>query len=267
VLSWTNPARYIDGNAATDLSNVRIIRNGLEVARVDAAAAGQPQSYSVDAQSGLNAEQTFAVRIESRSGRSSALSNSVSIRILDVPGVPGDVLAAVDQLRIRLSWQPPSVNSALAQSYIIRRSDRSVPWFVTGTSFDDREVEIGKSYVYSVTAALGTADPRIPGPAGMPVTVTAIDKTPPQAPSGLAIDPSSLAVGIGILTWSNNAEEDLAGYKVYRREGADGPWVLRTPMPISGNTFSDSDFRTGLYYRVTAVDLFDNESEPVQAGP
>src|SRR5688572_30549336 len=35
ILTWTNPPRYIDGNPATDLSKVRVLRNGVDVAAVD----------------------------------------------------------------------------------------------------------------------------------------------------------------------------------------------------------------------------------------
>ena len=267
VLTWTNPARYIDGNPVTDLTTVHVFRNGVEVGAVAAGPPGQPQSYSVEVGTGINEVQTFAVRIDSRSRRVTGLSNDAAIQPVDVPGAVGNLAGRADQAQIWLFWNPPQLNTALVESYIVRRGDgRS--WTVTEPHHEDGEIESGQTYIYTVAAARG-ADARIPGPVSDPVPVLAEDKTPPQAPKGLTIDPASRAAGIGILSWSDNMERDLLGYKVYRSDRPDGGWELRTPMPVSASGFSDPDYVAGSYYQISAVDTFENESDrsETQRGP
>jgi hypothetical protein len=251
----------------TGLQTVRVIQNGRELATAAAGPPGLAQSYPLDVSGMLNTEQSFAVRVESRSG-SAALSNTVSIRPTDVPGTAEEVRGIADQFKIRLSWQPPRVNAALAAAYLVRRSDRPEAWESSNLSFDDSEVELGKAYVYTVTA-LTAGPPPVPGPTGAPLTVVANDTTPPAQPSGLAIDPTSAVAGIGVLTWTANTEADLAGYRVYRSAQPENGFELRTPSPVPGPGFSDPGYQSGLYYRVHAVDAFGNESRPsaVLRGP
>src|SRR5215813_5543396 len=47
VLTWTNPPRYIDGSAATNLARVQIRSNGTTIATVNVAGVGKPQSFAV----------------------------------------------------------------------------------------------------------------------------------------------------------------------------------------------------------------------------
>src|ERR1043165_8265001 len=47
VLAWTNPARNIDGSAATNLAHVQIRSNGAPFAMVNVEAAGKTQIYPI----------------------------------------------------------------------------------------------------------------------------------------------------------------------------------------------------------------------------
>jgi len=90
------------------------------------------------------------------------------------------------------------------------------------------------------------------------------DTTPPAAPSMLeATATGSSSID---LDWDDNAEaDDLAGYKVYR-DTVSG--FIPESSNFIGDATSSSYSDTGLtatttyYYRVTAVDISSNESEP-----
>src|SRR5205823_2251745 len=89
------------------------------------------------------------------------------------------------------------------------------------------------------------------------ITVVADDKTPPRAPSGLDVVASDDGA---FLTWTANPETDLSGYRVFRSDGADGEFKPATDRLITTNAFIDTAYRSGVYYAVSAVDEFGNES-------
>ena len=89
-----------------------------------------------------------------------------------------------------------------------------------------------------------------------------LDLTPPGAPAGLAVT----RVGGGArLTWSPDAEPDLAGYSVYRGGSATGPFARVNDSLLVSPEFDDAllpaDAQVA-WYRVTALDRSGNESAP-----
>jgi len=260
TLYWTNPARYIGDDVATDLAFVHILRNGVEIAKDPVSAPGKPQSYELDVTNNLNSELPFAIQIETQRGKASALSNAASIIPVDVPGTPKNLRAKTDQLRIILDWEPPDRNSALATGYLVQRSDRPAPVFLTARHFEDAEFEKTKTYNYIVTAVFDESK-RIPGLGGAALSVMAIDTTPPSAPTGLEVKP----VGDGgvFLQWQLNPERDVTQYLVFRSDKTD----YIAARPVDG--YQDSDYQPGLSYWLKAVDESGNESPPSlpQRGP
>ncbi len=94
-----------------------------------------------------------------------------------------------------------------------------------------------------------------------PADPTPIDTTPPTAPSGLKATPSAAGVA---LDWADNAEGDLAGYKVSRGESASGPFTPLTPTLLTVSAYNDTSVPAGrvFYYQVVAVDKSGNASGP-----
>src|SRR5215210_3967278 len=86
------------------------------------------------------------------------------------------------------------------------------------------------------------------------------DTTAPAAPSGLTATPGDGSVA---LDWDDNAEPDLAGYRVYRRS-ADGSWPTSPLTTTTASNYTNSGLTNGTSYtyRVTAVDGSGNESAP-----
>jgi hypothetical protein len=93
------------------------------------------------------------------------------------------------------------------------------------------------------------------------IAVQAVDRRPPAVPSGLmavAADPG------GFITWNSNEERDFAGYNVFRGSSPRGPFTRINPALHTANALFDPDYKAGLYYAVSAVDEFGNESDRSQ---
>jgi hypothetical protein len=82
---------------------------------------------------------------------------------------------------------------------------------------------------------------------------------PPAAPQGALAHGGDRSV---VLHWNPNAEPSLAGYNVYRATTPQGAYTKLTSRPVATHTFADLTAVNGRinYYRVTAVDAFQQES-------
>jgi hypothetical protein len=259
ILTWTNPPRYIDGSAATNLSRVQILNNGAPVATVNIAAAGKPQSYAIPVGPVLAGQRTFALVVETTQGKMSEISKSTSITPVEVPGRVARLNAIPDQRRIFLNWEKPKDSSEFAHAYIVIRTDiPAEAETVTETRYEDIRYQNGKMLTYQVTAVRRVDGGMVMGVGPESVTVLAEDKTPPKVPSGIEIQSSDTGAYV---TWEPNDETDLAGYRVFRSEHADTGFRALSDRIVIPNGFFDPSFRSGSYYGVSAVDEFGNESK------
>ena len=110
-----------------------------------------------------------------------------------------------------------------------------------------------RAYVRGKAGAL-PRDGTDEGYAGPEVT----DTTPPAVPTGL--DVTTYSSNKLSLNWNANTEEDLANYNVYRSTSAGGTYT-KVGSPIT-TSYRDTGLspNTTYYYKISAVDLFDNES-------
>jgi hypothetical protein len=254
-LTWTNPAKYVDGNAATDTGVVHVFRNGAEIGTVPATAAGQPQSFAVDVANAVGMELTFTIQhVLPKASKPSPVSTVARITPVNVPGPPGGIVATVDQDKVVLVWPRPERNPELVAGYLVQRADKPAPEQVPNPRFEDGEFEVGKTYRYTVTALRG--NPQILGDGSVVKDVVAIDETRPAMPVGLDI--ISIGDDAVFLQWQQNSEADLKGYTVYRSDRPD------TPIPV-GNTngYTDREYVSGkgISYQIVAVDASGNTSD------
>ncbi|NLM11125.1 MAG: hypothetical protein GX213_10220 [Clostridiaceae bacterium] len=88
-----------------------------------------------------------------------------------------------------------------------------------------------------------------------------VDRTPPSAPENLVAEADS---GIIRLTFDPCPEADIKCYKIYRSESEDG-WYshIATITDLKNLSYTDRSVNPGqtYYYKVTACDRFDQESE------
>src|SRR5262245_59168113 len=113
VLTWTNPASFVDGSAATNLARVHIRRRSEVLTTVNVTAAGQPQSYSIPVGPEMDRERTFTVVLETAQGKLSELSNLVAVTPVNVPGRVSGLTATADQRRVFLQWNKPQDRAEL----------------------------------------------------------------------------------------------------------------------------------------------------------
>ena len=136
---------------------------------------------------------------------------------------------------------------------------------LTETRFIDKKFQYKTPYVYTVRALSQGTTGLIESADSEVSSFTPIDTFPPSSP-----DPVSVASANGIISlfWPTSPEPDVAGYNIYRAdsaEAADSDWIKLTSQPLSNvTTYRDDRVVIGkrYFYRVTAVDRFDNESAP-----
>lgn len=132
------------------------------------------------------------------------------------------------------------------------------------TSVTD-DVDFGRARCYTVRAQRGAVMSE-PSP---PACFTPIDVFPPVAPAGLAAVASEGGIS---LIWEPNAEFDLGGYLVLRREAGDATLRQLTDTPVGDARYRDSTVQPGTRYTysVVAVDTHlplpnvSAQSEPVE---
>jgi hypothetical protein len=139
----------------------------------------------------------------------------------------------------------------------------------------DHTAEMGETYRYTAqrvrSVSLGGHTLELRSSVSSPVTIAMRDTFPPHAPSGLeAVPGGATAADRSIdLSWTPDADADLAGYFVYRQEvdakGVVAGTATRLNItPVVGPAYRDQTALPGrrYAYRVTAVDTAGNESAP-----
>jgi len=133
----------------------------------------------------------------------------------------------------------------------------------------DKTVRLGESYEYRaqrvIQADVNGKTLELDGAFSEPVDVDVKDVFPPSTPTGLVAVATAGASGGAPaidLSWQPNAEPDLAGYLVYRREEG-GEWQRISPAtPAVEPAFHDAQVQAGhtFEYAVSAVDKGGHES-------
>jgi fibronectin type 3 domain-containing protein len=187
------------------------------------------------------------------------------------PPPPYNVKATALQGKVLVSWQVPPDTQPLA-GYNVYRSwslhgefSKQNPTLIPAgqNSWTDTNVVSESTYVYRVRTRAKDGKEGRPSTAGF---ASPNDTVPPKPPTALAAVADKHIVR---LTWKSQPAPDLAGYYVYRAEGNDKLFRLRsTPLGPDTTEFTDSGFgRTGLYpgkryrYAVSQVDFAHNESK------
>jgi len=131
---------------------------------------------------------------------------------------------------------------------------------VSGLEYRDVGFEFGQTYIYKVTAVAKQDGSVAESEESQTVDITPRDVFPPAVPRGLSAVYTTDAVE---LIWTANSETALAGYNVYRREDGGAPQkinqkILGTPIVRDTSVAAGRKY----FYRVTALDLANNESAP-----
>lgn len=89
------------------------------------------------------------------------------------------------------------------------------------------------------------------------------DSIAPAIPTGLALDEDASVEGVIKISWAANTESDLRKYHIYRATGADSIPLYDLIHETALTSYADSnmEYFTDYFYRISAVDKNNNESE------
>jgi hypothetical protein len=307
-LRWTMPNDTTDGQDLTGQRKVTVCRRvgaGVceqvqSLAEMPAAKVAIVDALPPELVQGSPELLTYEVEVLSTAGRSAGASNPAYSASGAAPLPVSGVQAAVVEQGVVLSWQQApdtgaeillrrgrfrgaTAASATKQSAgqknpLAPQSEPDVQMLRVhadnGGTLDASAV-FGEQYAYTVQRvkqiALAGQSVEIRSEPSAAVNVDVRDVFPPQPPQGLAAsDPVRGADGSYAvdLSWEANAETDLAGYFVYRREarrdaGTQAPAVRMNAQLLPAPAFHDASILAGhtYAYAVTAVDKSGNESK------
>ncbi|HXU31923.1 MAG TPA: hypothetical protein VN851_15225 [Thermoanaerobaculia bacterium] len=215
----------------------------------------------VEAEAGVTVRH-FQVRTVGPLGDRSEPSNMTRILPRTPPAPPAEIVATPKATGIDLSWQP--VEGALG--YLVYRRDAAVKNYgkplqavvAPAVSLTDSTAQLGASYIYGVTTVSRRA-PLVESAIQSEREVRYADRYAPPPVSELV---ALAEQGQVRLIWTGSEAPDLAGYRIYRREG--GELRRLNVEPVTATEFTDTNVASGrtYVYRVVAVDKSGNESTP-----
>lgn len=211
----------------------------------------------------------YVVRTVGPEGDRSAISNQAILVTQAPPPAPEELNVTPTAEGVEITWRPPSHGGEAVKGFNVYRREATARDYgkplatlpPTATRHLDTTARFGTSTIYAVTS-VGRTAPLVESAVQAEREVRYLDRFAPPPPADLVALAESGRVR---LVWRSSPAADLAGYLVYRREGA-GAWRKLTAEPLAALEFSDTGVAAGgaYTYRVTAVDQQGNESE---AGP
>lgn len=303
VLTWQNPIAYDDGSTLSVIEKIEIwvleetAAEGvkmaeistqefektaklhvtitedeiLESAKQEGSAQGWMEySYDLAEKESLSKKYTFGLRVKDNK-RYSPFSELVSLRSMVLPLPPTEVAAEVFQDQIEVRWNPPLKNRDQSsppnvKGYIIyRSSEEGEPMrlnarLVKGVKYNDRNFVFGQKYRYFVRACATDSAPYLESEDSEGVEILPKDTFAPEPPKGLI---SVAGQDVLSISWDANTEDDLEGYRVWRRTEEAMEFSLLTQNPIKESAYNDRAVEKGKVYAyaVTALDKDGNESQ------
>jgi hypothetical protein len=236
-----------------------------------------------------NTKAVYIVRTRTSPKKVSADSNAAALRVAPAPDPIADLKAEVTHQGIILTWTPPQKTAVgpappIALYKIFRRevSQATAPAPTPGAlpshapnpgvpideipapPFRDTQIQFGKTYRYTVRSVAQYPDLQVESLDSPAIEVTPLDTFPPAAPQGLVVvlvPAQGAAPGYLDLSWSISAENDIAGYNIYRSEQESAAGQKQNPELLRTPAFRDMNVVPGhrYFYKVTAVDRVGNE--------
>jgi hypothetical protein len=136
----------------------------------------------------------------------------------------------------------------------------------------DKSIRTGETYEYTAQqvarVTLNGQSLELPGPLTAPVRLEAKDIFPPETPTGLAAVATSASAGLEAaidLSWQPVTDANLAGYIVYRREGAAAWQRISPAQPTVSPAFHDTQAQPGHTYRYAVSAIGQNGQESARS--
>jgi len=257
--------RYMTQQFTKQARSVATIK-GEQLAKELAARRIVYHDGEIEASSG--ATMLYALQVFEADGRRSPMRLPVAIELVSPPPAPSGLRVEVAEGEVRLSWAP-GAESAHGPYNIYRREVGAMgdpdaplnPAPIEEAAYVDRTFQYGVAYAYFVRAVGEVRTTRCESVSSPSAEVRPLDTFPPATPSGLAV---AVEGGVIRLYWFPNAEQDLNGYRIYRRAEGEKEPVLVGTVSAAETAFVDPSAAPGVryHYSVSAIDGADplNES-------
>ncbi len=242
-----------------------------QVIRTAEPTSGGGRFEHLDLKAGKGKTYVYAVTLASADGQLTFATPGIEVAAGGGPAPPGAPRAEPGDGQVAVSWRavPAAGPESVPGAYNVFRREKKGDFDATaplnpkplaGDSFLDRTAANDKEYCYALTVMFKGKEGVDESPFSPETCAASRDKTPPAAPAGLRV---TVREGAVFLSWRDNEESDLAGYRVYRRRGAEEAFALRTASPVISAQFRDQDVSPGqeYFYAVTAVDGADPPNE------
>ena len=281
TLTWSYPLETVRGKEIEDLASFELYR--AEVSLKDycgtcpipfAEPLEQPGGVTTEDGKRRKAVYTmtdlrpgykyfFKVRSRTSWFAESADSNIVSF-VWQVPArAPEGLEAEVGSREIILSWQPVTslqngdpVDKPL-QYQVLRSTGgkefEKVAVIDRGTTYVDRQVAMNQQYAYQVQTLMKLGEETVGGGTSRPVSTVSVDRTAPAPPTGVTAIETDMGIKV---FWEKSSEEDIGGYRVYRRAAEASEAVAIGDVQPAFTLFVDQKAEQGVryFYSVTALD-------------
>ena len=297
ALTWTMPKRNTDRTMIRDEVPVRVCRRESEAAPCEPAGPDQMTGPGATGSftdelpaalaTGVPRALSYFVELRNGKGRSAGLSNAAVVLAGAAPASIEGLKAEVRKQGVVLSWAangentpvrlerklltaaPSTEHGPLApvpeaekQSLLVDRAEQ-------GRSID-KTARFGETYEYRAQRVarveVNEKILELDGAFSSPIQVDVKDVFPPAVPAAL-VAVASAGVSNGTptvdLSWQPDADPDVAGYVVYRRE-EHGEWQrVSGGASIIEPAFHDAQVQAGhtYQYAVSSVDKGGHESE------
>ena len=295
TLKWSYPTKMENGDALQAIESFEVYRavipeeefcQGCPVVYGDRVEIdggrlpekGETRTASYTDRSPQN-NYRYLYKVLSRAGwwYPSGDSNIVSFVWRVPPKVPQGLQLEPGDKKLTLSWDPVRENTAgspLEQDpvYQIYRKSNDADFAALGepvqkAEFVDDGVLNERLYTYKVQALVASGDTLQAGGASQAVSGVPRDLQPPEQPQHLVV----VEVPDGVkLIWQGASTGDLAGYRIYRRQGDSGQTELLAEVKPDQNQYIDQSDTAGRtwFYSVTSFDAAQpvNESIPTEEG-
>jgi hypothetical protein len=298
ALAWTMPRRNTDRLLLKADVEVQICRRegtstcepvGGNIMLAPGKDAGFDDALPAALASGPPRPLRYFVELKNRKGRSAGLSNEAVVLAGQSPSPIDGLRAEVRRDGIVLNWNPqsdsnivrlqrklltpPSVPQKSQQLLAPPPEQTEENLLVESKSGSaraiDKDIRLGESYQYRAQRVSRVSFEgkmlELNGEFSPAIQVDAKDIFPPAVPAGLAAIATAPESGLETaidLNWEPDAEADLAGYIVYRREGENAWHRISPDQPIAAPAFHDTHVQPGHTYRyaVSAIDRRGHES-------
>ncbi len=266
IIQFTLPTLTTEGLAVMD-PDVRVLVGAFDAGRPfdtgqwarqarTLPSLGNKTRYETSAVEFYGKDVAIAVRAVNHRGHDAGFSNFARVQVVPAVPVPQNVQVHATAQGVELLWQGQApafrvFRKGPGDKDFVFLAELQVP------TFTDDKASYGKTYSYEVMAvnkvSTGVAESELSPQA----EITPKDEFPPAVPAGLSavVGPRTVE-----LVWNRDTEPDLAGYRIYRAEGASALKLLAEGKTTP--TYSDRTAERGKSYRyaISAFDQSGNES-------